>query len=107
MVIAILARAYLTGNGVERDVPEGLRLARLSSVLGSPSGNTLLGLIRMRGDFGVERSEEEAFAHFLRGAGINWRCTTWDLRTKWGEALVLTAVKPGCGLRNRLNLEIA
>ena len=66
--IAILARAYLTGTGVDRDVVEGIRLARLSSVLGSPSGNTLMGLIRMGGDFGVERSEEEAFAHFLRGA---------------------------------------
>lgn len=66
--IALLARAYLTGSGVDRDEAEGLRLARLSSVLGSPAGNTLMGLIRMRGDFGVERSEEEAFSHFLRGA---------------------------------------
>ena len=88
-----LGRAYQTGEGVEQDDAEALRLFREAAALGDPGAHEELGFAHGVGWYGLERSTAKAVLHqyfaamggdplaqmamgfrHLRGAGVPESC---------------------------------
>lgn len=62
-----LARMYLTGDGVTRDVAKGIDLLKRAEVLDDGEAIYLLGVQAEKGE-GVAKSEADALAHYRRAA---------------------------------------
>ncbi|KAF0171556.1 MAG: Sel1 domain-containing protein [Alphaproteobacteria bacterium] len=64
-----LARMYLAGDGVPRDVAKGVDLLKRAEVLDDPEASYLLGVQAEKGE-GV--AKDEALAHYRRAAGLGY-----------------------------------
>ncbi len=63
-----LAGMYLLGHGVEKDEGRALFWARKAAVQNVPEGFHVLGAMHLAGSGGLEQSDKEAAANFLRAA---------------------------------------